>query len=163
MIMGVAGCGKSSVGSALASLIGARLIEGDDYHSPASREKMVNGIALTDADRQGWLETLGNLLRCAPHRTVLTCSALKRAYRDTLRVANPDLRYIHLAISPAESWRRVTARAGEHFFPGNLVNSQFAALETPDNEVDVLTVDATLPVSELAKRAAIWLASKEHA
>ena len=85
VVMGVAGCGKSSLGGALAQASGLPLVEGDDFHSPASRDKMNRGIALTDADRDGWLATLGDALRRHPHGAVLTCSALKRAYRDRLR------------------------------------------------------------------------------
>ena len=89
VVMGVAGCGKSSLGSALAQAEGLPLIEGDDHHSPASREKMRQGIALTDADREGWLATLGQLLQAQPQGVVLTCSALKKVYRDRLRSACP--------------------------------------------------------------------------
>lgn len=85
--MGVAGCGKSSLGLALAQALRLPLIEGDDHHSPASRAKMSEGIALTDADREGWLTTLGQLLQAHPQGAVLTCSALKKAYRDRLRAA----------------------------------------------------------------------------
>src|SRR3989344_5069599 len=87
VVMGVAGCGKSSLGAALAQAEGLPLIEGDDHHSPASREKMRQGIALTDEDLEGWLATLGQLLQAHPHGAVLTCSSLKKAYRDRLRRA----------------------------------------------------------------------------
>lgn len=157
IIMGVAGCGKSSVALALAAQTGARLIEGDDYHSPASRDKMAKGVPLDDADRKDWLESLGKIIHCASEDTVLTCSALKRAYRNSLRAACSDLRFIYLAISPTEALQRVSARAGEHFFPANLVASQFGTLEIPEAESDVFTIDATVPVDELASRVADWL------
>ncbi len=159
VIMGVAGCGKSSLGAALAASTGLRLIEGDDYHSPASREKMRCGIALTDADRAAWLETLGALLRDAAEPAVLTCSALKRAYRDRLRAAAAGLRFIYLEISPREALQRVSTRAGAHFFPVTLVDSQFATLEPPLTESGVLRLAATLPLDKLNQQAVAWLAS----
>lgn len=162
VIMGVAGCGKSSLGAALAEATGSILIEGDDFHSAASREKMSQGIALTDADREGWLETLGGLLRAHPRDAVLTCSALKKVYRDKLRAALPSLRFVFLDISPEESLRRVKLRAEDHFFPGNLVDSQFATLESPVSEANVLKVDAALPLSQLTAQALAWLNSREN-
>lgn len=156
-VMGVAGCGKSSLGRAVAEALGVPLIEGDDFHLPASVEKMKAGIALADADRAGWLDTLGAQLQAHPAGAVLTCSALKRAYRDRLRAACPGLGFVHLAIGRAESERRVAARAAEHLFPPSLVASQFAALESPDGEPGVLTLDATLPRDELTLRVLAWV------
>lgn len=157
IIMGVAGCGKSSLGVIVAERSGTCLIEGDDYHSPSSREKMSQGIPLTDADREGWLETLGELLRNSPHGAVLTCSALKKIYRDRLRSVAPGLRFIYLEISPAEAQHRVNSRADDHFFPVNLVDSQFATLESPVGEPQVLAVDGSRPLSELADQVLVWL------
>ena len=165
VMMGVAGCGKSSLGARVAERLGARLIEGDDYHSAQSREKMSQGIALTDDDREGWLATLGELLNAARSdarrdsaaRSVLNCSALKRAYRDRLRAVVADLRFVYLEISRADALRRVSARAGEHFFPVKLVDSQFATLEPPTGEPGVLTLDATQSLPELADRVVDWL------
>ena len=157
VIMGVAGCGKSSLGAMLAQRTGTDLVEGDDYHSPTSREKMSQGIPLTDADREGWLETLGELLRQSPNGAVLTCSALKKAYRDRLRAAAPGLGFIYLEIRPDEALRRVTARAGDHFFPVKLVDSQFATLESPVGEAGVLTLDGTLSLPELKALALAWI------
>ena len=157
VIMGVAGCGKSSLGAMLAQRTGTDLVEGDDYHSPTSREKMSQGIPLTDADREGWLETLGELLRQSPNGAVLTCSALKKAYRDRLRAAAPGLGFIYLEIRPDEALRRVTARAGDHFFPVKLVDSQFATLESPVSEAGVLALDGMLSLAELTEQALVWI------
>lgn len=157
VIMGVAGCGKSSLGAMLAQRTGTDLVEGDDYHSPASREKMSQGIPLNDADREGWLETLGELLRKSPKGAVLTCSALKKAYRDRLRAAAPGLGFIYLEISPDEVLRRVNARAGDHFFPVKLVDSQFATLESPVGEAGVLALDGKLSLAELTEQVLAWL------
>ena len=159
--MGVAGCGKSSVGSALAQMLGARLIEGDDYHSEANREKMSRGIPLTDADRAGWLGDLGRALGESGSR-VLTCSALKKTYRDRLRAAAPGLRFVFLRVGLEEARRRVAARAAGHFFSASLVDSQFAILESPETEPDVFTVDARESISHIVSKAFAKL-SKEGA
>lgn len=156
VVMGVAGCGKSSVGAALASALGWRLIEGDDFHSPESRTKMTQGIALDDADRAGWLDRLAQQLRTGSGGTVLTCSALKRAYRDRLRQAVPSVRFAFLEIDREQALTRVAGR-GAHFFSPSLVSSQFAALENPRGECGVLALDATEPLEELVRTALIWI------
>lgn len=163
VVMGVAGCGKSSLGAALAEATGLPLIEGDDHHSPASREKMSQGVALTDTDRAGWLATLGGLLQAHPQGAVLTCSALKRAYREQLRAACPGLRFVFLDIARADAGQRVAARAGTHFFSSALVDSQFATLESPVGETGVLRLDALLPIVHLRAQATAWLATPELA
>jgi gluconokinase len=162
VVMGVAGCGKSSVGAALARAVGVPLIEGDDHHSASSRDKMRQGVALTDADRAGWLLTLGALLQAHPDGAVLTCSALKRSYRDQLRAACPGLRFAFLDIDHAHAAQRVAARAGTHFFSSALVDSQFATLESPVGEAGVLRLDALLPIEELKAQAAAWLNQAEE-
>ena len=161
--MGVAGCGKSSLGSALARAEGLPLVEGDDHHSPASREKMRRGIALTDADRDGWLATLGRLLQAHPQGVVLTCSALKKAYRDRLRGARPGLRFVFLDIDPASARQRVAARAGTHFFSTALVDNQFTTLESPVGEPGVLRLDALADLATLQQQARAWIAATEAA
>jgi len=157
VVMGVAGCGKSSLGGALAQAEGLRLIEGDEYHSEASRAKMARGIPLTDADRAGWLDTLAGELRAGTGGAVLTCSALKRAYRDRLRAAAPGLRFVFMDIDPASARARIEARQGAHFFSPMLVESQFAALEPPDAEPGVLRVDALAPLRQLLAEVSAWL------
>lgn len=148
VVMGVSGCGKSSLGAALAQALDARLIEGDDFHLPASQHKMQQGIALTDEDRWPWLERIGAMVRDETARgVVLTCSALKRAYRDRLRALEPALRFVFIEIDEAEARARVGARAG-HFFPSQLVANQFAALESPVGEAGVVTVQARLALTE---------------
>ncbi|MDB5777745.1 MAG: gluconate kinase, family [Polaromonas sp.] len=162
VIMGVAGCGKSSLGAAVAQATGLPLVEGDDYHSPASRAKMSQGIALDDADRDGWLGALGEQLRAHPQGMVLTCSALKRAYRERLRQAKPGLRFVFLDIGREQAQARVAARAAQHFFSTSLVDSQFATLESPAGEAGVLRVDALKPLEQLQAEVTAWLdADKE--
>jgi gluconokinase len=161
VIMGVAGCGKSSLGAAVAQALGVPLIEGDNFHSAASRGKMSQGIALTDADREGWLDTLCEQLRAYPEGVVLTCSALKKVYRDRLRQAAPSLRFAFLEISRDDAQARVHARAKEHFFSTTLVDSQFATLEVPTGEAGVLRLDAMASLSELQAQVAVWLLTKD--
>lgn len=162
VIMGVAGCGKSSVGARVAEATGMPLVEGDDHHSAANRSKMQQGIALTDADREGWLATLGEQIRRHPQGAVVTCSALKRSYRERLRTAEPGLLFVFLEITQAEAQARVTARAASHFFSTSLVDNQFATLQPPVGEAGVLTLDATLPLEALQATIAEWLATFEE-
>lgn len=157
VVMGVSGCGKSSLGAALARALGLPLIEGDDFHPPANVARMKRGQPLTDADREGWLRTLGEELARHPGGAVLTCSALKRRYRDTLRAAVPSLRFVFMAITRDEAERRVAARA-QHMFPASLVASQFEALELPVGEPGVCAVEATAPQPEVVQAVRRWLA-----
>jgi gluconokinase len=158
VFMGVSGCGKSSLADAVSTTLALPLVEGDDYHSADSRDKMQRGIALTDTDRADWLATLARLLQAHPAGVMLTCSALKRAYRERLRAAAQGLRFVFMDIEVAEAQRRVTARAGDHFFPPTLVANQFATLESPVGEAGVLRVDATLPLQEQRAAVMCWLA-----
>jgi len=157
VVMGVAGCGKSAVGRRIAQATGLPLIEGDEFHPAGNIEKMRRGIALQDKDRAGWLDRLGQELQGRPGGAVLTCSALKRAYRDRLRRFVPSLRFVHLALTQEQALQRVAGRDG-HFYPPSLVASQFEALEHPSGEAGVLPVDASLPLDEVAARAVAWLA-----
>jgi gluconokinase len=158
VVMGVSGCGKTSLASALAADGGARFIEGDAFHGEANLAKMRQGIALTDADREGWLATLGAELSRPPLPAVLSCSALKRAYRDRLRAASPGLAFVFLDIDRDEALHRVAARGSTHFFSTTLVDNQFATLERPDAEDRVLRVDARLPLQDLQAQVTQWLA-----
>ena len=155
-VMGVAGCGKSAVGERIAQGMGLPLIEGDQFHPQGNIDKMSQGLPLDDADRAGWLLRLGEELAARPKGAVLTCSALKRAYRETLRTAVPGLRFIHLTLSQEQALARVASRGG-HFYPPSLVASQFEALEDPGGEPGVLVIDACLPLPEVARRGLDWL------
>jgi gluconokinase len=156
VVMGVAGCGKSAMGQQLANLLGLPLIEGDDFHPPANVQKMQQGVPLGDEDRQGWLQTLAATLAGQTGGAVLTCSALKASYRTMLRQGNPQLRFVHLALTPAQALVRVAQRS-DHFYPPSLVQSQFDALQDPAGEAGVLVLDATRPLANLAQAAAQWL------
>jgi gluconokinase len=146
VVMGVCGCGKTTVGKALAAALGWRFFDADDFHPPANIEKMAAGIPLTDTDRWPWLDRLaaemGAIERAGGH-AVLACSALRQAYRDRLAVAG-DVRFVHLRGDRATIAARVAARPG-HYMPATLVDSQFAALELPAEAIDV---DITLPVAD---------------
>ena len=158
VIMGVTGCGKSTVAAALCEQTGATLIEGDAFHPEENVRKMRAGIPLTDGDRQGWLERLGAELARAVATgvpAVLTCSALKRRYRDVLRAAVPRLGFVFLQLSPEAAAERVAHRAG-HFMPASLVDSQFRDLESPVGEPDVLAVWATDPVDAIVEETVEW-------
>ena len=161
VIMGVAGCGKSSFGTLLAETESAHLIEGDAYHSASNREKMRRGIPLTDVDRAGWLDTLAEQLRARPANVVLTCSALKRAYRERLRAATSGLRFVFMEIDPSSARARVEERDA-HFFSPTLIASQFEALESPVGEPGVLRVDALAPLAQLQTDVSAWLRDCER-
>lgn len=162
VIMGVAGCGKSSLGAVVAHACGLPLIEGDDHHSDSNRQKMQQGTALTDADREGWLATLSEVLRRSPDGVVVTCSALKRVYRDRLRQAAPGLRFVFLDITKAQAQARVSARAPQHFFSTSLVDNQFATLESPLGEAGVLRLDAQLSLQQLQIEVSQWLQTTQE-
>lgn len=157
VIMGVSGCGKSSLAQCVAQATGMPLVEGDDFHSAANRDKMANGIPLNDADRAGWLAALGAELQARPNGAVVTCSALKRVYRDRLRQATSGLGFVFMDIRKVDAQARVNARA-THFFAASLVDNQFATLESPVGEAGVLRVDATLPLANLQLAVTDWLA-----
>lgn len=131
--MGVSGAGKSTVGLAFARALGVPFVEGDEYHPEENVKRMALGIPLTDQDRAPWLQALAKRLREAKEAgtgIVLTCSALKRAYRDVLREQAPELQLIYLKGEPALVAPRLSERHG-HFMPSSLLNSQFATLEEP--------------------------------
>lgn len=143
VVMGVSGSGKSTVASALAQRQRWAFQEGDDLHPPANREKMHRGIALTDADRAPWLQSLEEWIdaRIAAHESgVLTCSALKRAYRDQLSRGRPQLSFIYLRAGEALIAGRLKKRVG-HFMSPALLHSQFETLEHPGDDEPVLVVD----------------------
>ena len=142
-VMGVSGAGKTLVGTLLAGALGVAFLEGDDLHPADNVRRMAQGIPLTDDDRRGWLASIATRLAEA-RRTdtglVVACSALKRAYRDVLRRADPDIRFVHLTGDPALIARRLSQRAA-HFMPATLLGSQLATLEPPTPEEHAWTFD----------------------
>ena len=157
VVMGVAGCGKSTLAGRIASALACPLIEGDDYHLQHSQDKMRDGVPLQDSDRLPWLDRLGQMLSWRAGDVVLTCSALKRQYRDRLRAATPGLRFVYLEIDVVTAAQRVGSRSG-HLFPTSLVTSQFATLESPVGEAGVLPVAAELSAADQLDAVVEWLA-----
>lgn len=142
VIMGVSGCGKSSVGEGLALRLGIPYRDGDDLHPADNVAKMRAGLPLTDEDRWPWLDRVAQVLRDqAP--VIVGCSALKRAYRDRLRQAG-EVRFLHLTGSRDLIAARMAARKG-HYMPTTLLDSQFAALEPPGpDEATAIPIDQPL-------------------
>jgi gluconokinase len=143
--MGVSGSGKTFVGTAIAEALNIPFFDGDDLHSPEARAKMTAGVPLNDADRAPWLDRIGALLADAaahPQGVVVACSALRRTYRDRLHAAaGPGLRFLFLEGDKALMRARVASRKN-HYMPASLVDSQFATLESPEGEGDVVTIPA---------------------
>ena len=139
VVMGVSGSGKSTVGAALAQRLRVPFADADDFHPEANIAKMTAGHALDDEDRRPWLDTIGEWLAAHAEGGVMSCSALKRAYRDQLREHCPDVDFLHLAGTPEVIGRRQASRPG-HFMPASLLASQFETLEplaADENGVDV--------------------------
>ncbi|MBD8871399.1 gluconokinase [Rhodanobacter sp. DHB23] len=139
--MGVSGSGKSHVGAALAHALGVDFVEGDDLHPPANIARMSAGVPLDDADRRPWLEAIAAAI--AVHRgqgVVVSCSALRRRYRDVLRHADPSLRLLYLRVPREELARRMRER--RHFMPPALLDSQLAALEEPAADERAIVLEA---------------------
>lgn len=154
--MGVSGCGKSHVGAALARAGGVDFVEGDALHPAANIARMSAGIPLDDADRRPWLAAIAAAI--AAHRgqgVVVACSALRRAYRDLLRQADPALRLLYLRVPRAELERRLRTR--RHFMPPTLLDSQLATLEEPAADERAIVLKAGADVATLAGQALAML------
>jgi len=155
VVMGVSGSGKSTVGAAMAHELGVPFGDADDFHPPANIAKMAAGVPLDDDDRRPWLETIGRWLAANADGGVVSCSALKRAYRDLLRSHAPYVEFLHLDGSPEVIAGRQASRPG-HFMPASLLRSQFDTLEPlgPDDAGVVIDVDQTVDeiVAEYLRR-----------
>jgi len=150
VVMGVCGCGKSTVGDALAQALGWPFLDADEFHPPANVAKMASGSPLTDEDRWPWLDRIAEELRAILARgdhAVLACSALRQAYRDRIARAG-DVRFVHLAGDYATIAARLASRT-HRYMPAALLDSQFATLEPPS---DALVVDVALPVERQVDR-----------
>jgi len=142
LVMGVAGCGKSTIGSMVADRTGWPFADADDLHPAANLAKMRAGQPLTDEDRWPWLDEVANWIAARHGRGeagVIACSALKRAFRDRLRLADPGLRVVFLDVPRATLVKRLSHRPG-HFFPGHLIDTQLADLERPTPDEHPVTV-----------------------
>ncbi|WP_433521306.1 gluconokinase [Nocardia pseudovaccinii] len=167
IVMGVSGSGKYTIAGILATSLGWDLLEGDDLHPPANIAKMTSGQALTDADRLPWLQAIAHWMSDHIHdgrSAIVTCSALKRSYRDVLRhtmTSHPEalLTFIHLSGNREQLQCRLTARM-DHFMPPGLLDSQLDALEAPVAEDDVVALEIGPPLNEVAT-AALTLLSRQ--
>lgn len=149
--MGVSGCGKTSVGRALASKLGWDFFDADDFHPPANIAKMAAGIPLTDEDRAPWLLSLREMISStlkAERRGVLACSALKEHYRQNLLADNPGAQIVYLKGSYGLILARMAARAG-HYMKPEMLKSQFDALEEPQN---ALVMDISLSLEQIVEQ-----------
>lgn len=143
VMMGVSGCGKSTMGLALSRQLGFAFLEGDSFHPPENIQAMAAGLALDDAMRAPWLRTLASALHAAPSGVVASCSALRRSYRDILRTAGPVV-FVHLAIDLAEASARMQTRPG-HFMNPALAKSQRDSLEPLGPDEEGFTLDGAQP------------------
>jgi len=152
--MGVSGSGKTTVASKLAEHLGWNFAEADSFHSPANVEKMRSGVPLTDADRWPWLEAIAARIGTARRDRkplVVTCSALKRSYRDRLRSGHDDVRFVYLQGSYDTVVGRMAGRTG-HYMPPSLLQSQFDALEEPTSDEAPITVPVDGTPEEIVTR-----------
>lgn len=160
--MGVAGCGKTSVGEGLSRLTGIRFVDGDALHSKENIAKMSAGIPLTDDDRWPWLEAIGQEFARSTEPLAIGCSALKRIYRDRIRLkAGAPVCFIHLTGSREVIAQRMRARK-DHFMPPALLDSQFAVLEPPGADEDSTAIDIDQPLDAIVALAARYLEGKAH-
>ncbi|MFG2278974.1 gluconokinase, GntK/IdnK-type [Streptomyces asoensis] len=150
VVMGVTGSGKSTVGRCLAESLRTPFEEGDDFHPARNVESMERGEPLDDRSRSPWLAAVAGRMRAAgaEEGLVVTCSALRRIYREMLRVARPDAFFVHLVLGQDEATARVAARQA-HYMPASLVASQFADLEPLEEDEAGMAIDATLPVERI--------------
>jgi gluconokinase len=159
VVMGVAGCGKTTVAAGLSATLGLTFADADDFHPQANIDKMSAGEPLTDADRAPWLQTLAAWMReqgQAGTSTVLACSALRRSYRDILRHGPAWVPFIHLA-GPMELVHARMRSREDHFMPLDLLKSQYATLQPLEADEDGVTLDLSASVQDLVRQGADWL------
>lgn len=160
--MGVAGCGKTSIGMAVAKASGATYIDGDDLHPANNIAKMSSGQPLTDEDRWPWLSKVGEQLRDVSGTMIIGCSALKRGYRDAItQAAQSPVLFIYLSGSPELIACRMQARSG-HFMPPTLLKSQFETLEPPTEDEIALKIDINQPLEEIVQHIITTLEGDTH-
>lgn len=149
VVMGVSGCGKSTIGEALAVAIGGQYFDGDNFHSAENVEKMRDGTSLTDEDRWPWLDRLGHMIAGCEGSVVLACSALRQAYRDRITdAARESVLFVYLSGDEKLVGARQGARVG-HYMPPSLVKSQFETLEVPGPGENAISVSIDRPVAEI--------------
>ena len=152
VVMGVSAVGKSTVGLELARRLGSAFVDADDLHPAANVEKMRAGAPLDDADRLPWLRVVGEALAAGDAGRVIACSALRRRYRDVIREACPDARFVELVVPTGELAGRLGSRPG-HFMPASLLTSQLEALEPIEADEAGARVENVGTVDEVVSRA----------
>lgn len=166
LVMGVSGSGKTVVGRRLAEVLGWTFCDADDLHPPANVARMKSGTPLTDADREPWLEALTRVVAAARGEAgpglVLACSALRRAYRDRLRGADPQMRLVYLSGPETIIRERISARTG-HYMPASLLTSQLATLEPPEPEERAMVAEVTGTPEAIVARILESLTGRMHA
>jgi gluconokinase len=154
VVMGVCGSGKSLIGALLARALGIEFVEGDAYHSPENVARMSAGIPLTDEDRQAWLAAIAmrlDVARRAGLGLVVSCSALRRSYREVLRAGRADVQFVYLEGTRALLEHRLAGRRG-HFMPSSLLDSQLALLEPPSPDEYACVSDIGEPPEVIVAR-----------
>ena len=166
VVMGVSGCGKSTVAKGLSEALGWEFAEGDEFHPDTNVAKMRRGTPLTDEDRWPWLESIGRWIsgkERAGESAVVTCSALRRAYRDLLREGRPHVRFLHVTAQPDVLFDRLQERPG-HYMPASLLTSQLATLEPLADDEPGVTITNGGDAAQVLDRALVALGRRpEHA
>jgi gluconokinase len=161
VVMGVSGCGKSTVGQSLAGALGWDFQEGDALHPQSNIDKMSAGISLEDDDRWPWLDRIAQWIRAEnkyDRDGVVTCSSLKRIYRDRLTQTQSDVRFLYIQVSRPELERRTQHRL--HFMPTSLLDSQLQTLEEPAPDEHALTVSGEATLDALIAEVSVWLQAR---
>ena len=155
VVMGVTGCGKTTVGIALAKTLGIEFIDSDDLHPESNKKKMSSGTPLTDSDREPWLQEVSKTLQ--KHESVIVaCSALKKSYRSTILAGAPTTKFVHLSGSKELIFARLSERS-HHFMPIGLLDSQFQTLEPLDPEESGKVFEISKPVDEIVNEVILWI------
>lgn len=155
VVMGVTGCGKTTVGIALAEKLGIEFIDSDVLHSESNKKKMSSGTSLTDSDRQPWLQAVSEALQ-RHEKIVVACSALKKSYRSTILAGAPTTKFVHLNGSQELIFARLSERS-HHFMPIGLLDSQFQTLEPLDHTETGKVFEISQPVDQIVNEIIAWL------
>jgi carbohydrate kinase (thermoresistant glucokinase family) len=159
VVMGVSGCGKTTVGALIAKCLGAEFLDGDSLHPAENVAEMAAGAPLTDEDRRSWLAEIGKRFAAADTALVVACSALKRAHRDIIRDADPSVVFVHLHGTRELLYERMNSRPG-HCIPSLLLDSQLVSLELLQNDEDGTAVDAARSIGEVVFETKNWIRSR---
>ena len=155
VVMGVTGCGKTTIGIALAEALGIEFIDSDVLHSEANTTKMSSGIPLTDSDREPWLQEVSKALQ-SHESIVVACSALKKSYRSTILAGAPTTKFVHLSGTKELIFARLSERS-HHFMPIGLLDSQFQTLEHLDDTESGKVFEISKPVNQIVNDVIAWL------